>query len=504
MQRSGHTLTVAALLLLHSGLPLAQTELTLTTHTVAVDDGSTLIVEQGSLPVPERHRQPDSRRIAIPFYRLRSQAKQPAAPIFLLAGGPGASALARSSDGEFAGQLRFYQQLADVVVFDQRGSPRSEPDLDCPQRDDMALSEPLDADTLARRMGSLLQQCARHWQQQGVDLTAYNSDENSRDVDALRQALGYDRITLIGGSYGSHLALQLLRQYPRRIARAVLFGVEGPDHTWDDPAGRLAVLQRIADDAERAGLAKPGELMATLARVIAALEQQPQQQQVTVDGQPHSVRIDAFLVRWIAGRRAGQRQAIQAWPEMILAMGRGDFAVAAQAAIGLRRIRLDRPMHYAMDCASGISAARRQRYARDPATALLGAINFEYEALCRYWPHQDLGETFRAPVRASIPTLILHGDWDTATPIENAREVAADLPQARLVEVRYGSHGALSNLFAHWPPFREKLAAFLRAEASVWPEQIALSAPRYPDAIAPSAAGRRETTANPIAKEITP
>jgi pimeloyl-ACP methyl ester carboxylesterase len=97
----------------------------------------------------------------------------------------------------------------------------------------------------------LLIACRDHWQAEGVDLAAYNTVENAADLNDLRLALGYGKVTLVGGSYGSHLALQVLRQYPRAVERIVLYGVEGPDHTWDDPAGVLATLGRIAAAAER-------------------------------------------------------------------------------------------------------------------------------------------------------------------------------------------------------------------------------------------------------------
>ena len=129
-------------------------------------------------------------------------------------------------------------------------------------------------------MQRLLVQCRDRWQSRGVDLAAYNTVESAADVNDLRLALGYSKITLIGGSYGSHLALQFMRQFPDAVDRAVIFGVEGPDHTWDDPAGALHTLQRIAAATEQSpefrGRIPEGGLIKALEAVIARLDAQPQ------------------------------------------------------------------------------------------------------------------------------------------------------------------------------------------------------------------------------------
>ena len=121
--------------------------------------------------------------------------------------------------------------------------------------------------------------CHDRWLREGVDLAAYNTVENAADLNDLRLALGYGKITLIGGSYGSHLALQFLRQFPKHVERIVIHGIEGPDHTWDDPAAMLATLRRIAAAAEQApeyaGRIPAEGLLAVLGRVIARLQIKP-------------------------------------------------------------------------------------------------------------------------------------------------------------------------------------------------------------------------------------
>jgi pimeloyl-ACP methyl ester carboxylesterase len=448
-------------------------------RTITTQSGVAVVVEAGTLAVPENRARPTGRVFEIPYYRLRSTSDRPGTPIFLLAGGPGSSWLEQLEWDENFDEVQLYRTVADVVLFDQRGGGRSRPALTCEGSEPLPLEAPLDPDRVATALRKLSVACRDRWLAAGVDLAGLNTVESAADVDALRAALGYEKISLVGGSYGSHLALALMRQFPRTIDRVVLYGVEGPDHTWDDPAGKLATLGRIAAAAEASpafrGKIPEGGLLGALRTVIRRLEAAPATVTVRRDGRDASVVVDATLVRLASGVQAGRRSRPAAWPTMILDLYRGDYGGVARGAIELRTVRAHTPMHYMMDCASGVSPERAARYAADPAREILGDINLEYRAVCDAWRAPDLGPSFRAPVVSAIPTLILHGTWDTSTPIENAREVASTLSNGQLVEVVEGGHGALYNLLKRWPPMRSQLALFLRGERVRFPPQVTLS-----------------------------
>lgn len=457
--------------------PQAAVSLTADTLSVTVADGTQLMVEAGTLVVPETRGVEQGRSISIPYYRLRSTSDAPAAPIFLLAGGPGASWLDQLEHYESSlKEVRFYRTLADVVLFDQRGGGRAQPAMSCDESRAVPPRQAFDLEWVEVAGRELSSACRDRWRNAGVDLAAYNTAENAADVDALRRALGYDRMTLIGGSYGSHLALALMRSYPRSIEHVLMFGVEGLDHTWDDPAARLSAFRRIAAAAEASPELAPhipeGGLLAALQTVIDRLERR----EVRTDT---SAVVNAALVRWLAGYQAGNRNRPNAWPEFILDMYHGDYSLAEDLARSFDTLTLDDPMHYSMDCASGISPDRAARYAVDPARAVLGDVNFEYAAFCDAWPTRDLGSAFRAPLVSDIPTVIVHGTWDTSTPIENAREVVATLRNGWLIEVEGGTHGALNNLYGHWEPAYDRIGTFLRGEIVSWPVTVNLPPVRF-------------------------
>ncbi len=456
--------------------------LTRESRLVTTQKGVQVTVEAGTFAVPENRDRPTDRVFELPYYRLRSTSPRPATAIFLLAGGPGSSWIERFESEEDFAQVQYYRTIADVVLFDQRGGGRSQPPVTCEgiERQRLPLDQPLDLERAGAEMRRLSALCRDRVLASGVDLGGLTTVQNAADVDALRAALGYEKMTLIGGSYGSHLALAVMRQFPRSVERVVLFGVEGPDHTWDDPAGQLATLGRIAAAVEaspafRTRIPEKG-LLAALRTVIQRLEAKPVTVTLARDGKEVSVVVDAAVVRRRASFQAGRRSRSTEWPNMILDMYRGDYSRMAQAAIEMRMLRVppDAPMHSMMDCSSGVSPERAARQAKDPATDILGDINFEYRAVCGAWSAPDLGPSFRAPVVSALPALILHGTWDTSTPLENAREVASTLSNAQLVEVVEGGHGAIYNLFERWPPMRSQLALFLRGETVRFPSQVTL------------------------------
>ena len=454
-------------------------DLTSSARVITAKSGEDIEVEAGVLLVAETRGRSD-RVVSIPFYRLATTSDQPEAPIFLLAGGPGSSWIDRFENPENFAEAQFYRGIADVVLFDQRGAGHSLPRMECDDRGQLPSGEAINPEALTRELRDMSARCRRRWVAAGVDLRSYTTQESANDVLALQAALGYDRMTLVGGSYGAHLALALMRKAPERIERVILSGVEGLDHTWDDPAAKLAALERIAGAAEvsqeLATTIPEGGLLEALRVVVKRLEADPVLVEVSgEDGSsPVSVMVDALAVRRFAAFQAGRRSRPNAWPEFILRLYREDYSQVARGALALRSLRIDEPLHYMMDCSSGVSPERAARYAADRASDLLGDINYEYRALCVPWDAADLGTGFRAPLVSDIPTLIVHGTWDTSTPIENAREVVAGLSNGHLVEVIGGTHGALYNLYAYWEPAYRLVEGFLRGQDDNLPSSVTL------------------------------
>ena len=432
--------------------------------TLPLRDGGSVIVERGNLTVPIVRANPESKKITIDIWRFPAVegAESDTPPIFQLHGGPGWPGMELGL-GDYEDDILPMIQNQDLVVVGQRGIGSSKPNTACPpippapegvvptqEQEDQAL---VDACT----------RCREHWESQGYDLTGLNVIEAADDVNDIRQWFGYEKITLWGGSFGSHWSMAVMRYHPDTVARAVLTGMEGPDHTYDMPSGVLASLERLAAEAELASnLVEhiPDEgLIEAFKAVIARVEDEPVE--VDVDGE--TIRFDADDVRSMAlgyTARVSSRRGAPTWPADILALYEGNFERAARARGGGGRGGLSTASFFMLDCGSGISPARLEILKNDPAAKVVGDLGHFYETACSAWD-SDLGEDFRAGFTTNVPTVIVHGTWDTSTPFDNAIELLPSFEDLHFVIVEGGSHGALGEAMGYSDEFRAALMHFV-------------------------------------------
>lgn len=412
---------------------LQQTEV----RTIAAPDGRAIEITTGIVDVPEQRPGAGPHRIQLAVIRLRRAGA--AAPVanMLLAGGPGDSGtrLLSGLPGDRAAALLDLMG-GDVIAFDQRGTGLSRPSLALTEP--VPLAAPGSPAAWLPAMVSASRAAAAGLAARGVRLESYTTVESADDVDAVRRAFGYAKLNLWGRSYGSHLALATVRRHSTSIARLILASPEGPDHTLKLPARTDAVIARIGT---RAGMP---ELPVKMRTVFDRLRTAP----VTIavadpaGGAAQQVTIGAFDLQWLTAQALGDPRLLATLPLAYREMAEGRFERIAPAVLAMRtRFRLGSAMKYMMDLASYGSPARVARIRREADRALLGnAINFPLMELKNAWPDADLGHAFRAPVRSRIPALILAGDLDARTPVENAREIAAGLPRGHLVIVENAAH----------------------------------------------------------------
>src|SRR5689334_13564585 len=183
----------------------------------------------GYLTVPENRAHADGRTIKIGVARARAQSPDPGAdPLVYLTGGPGGTGIGTAQ--------ALVQQLGinrdrDVIFVDQRGTLHADPLLSCPEIDhflDESTGMSILAASTARRDLDAVRACRSRLASAGDDLSAYNTTENAADIADLRTALKIDQWHVYGVSYGSDLALQLLRDHPDGIKSVVLDSVVPP------------------------------------------------------------------------------------------------------------------------------------------------------------------------------------------------------------------------------------------------------------------------------------
>lgn len=433
------------------------------TGPLVATDGTEFELTRGIVRVPEQRTAgatAGGRTVDLAVVRVR-RTGAPASPSahVILAGGPSDSGVEQVLGlARQGGALLADLMAGDVVGIDQRGTGRSVPNLSSSALYPLPLDRPGSIESWLPIIERVSKEEAARFRANGVVLEAYNTRESADDVNAVREALGYARVTLWGRSYGTHLALATVARHPAIADRLILVSPEGPDHTWKLPSQVDAVLQRL----ESRGA---GDLIAPLNAILTQLASQP----VTVatthpqTGRSAVITLGAFDIQSAVARALGDPRSLVTLPTAIREMRDGDFQRMAQVAM-LQRERggVQSAMKMMMDLSSGASSARLARIEREAESAVLGnAINFPTMYLSRAWGAVDLGNDFRRPVTSDVPALIMVGDLDPRTPIANAREVAATLSQATVVTVENATHQF--DLFGS-APIRDILGQFLRGQ----------------------------------------
>lgn len=474
----------------------------LTTDRFTLEDGRLGEVERGLIFLPMNRssasEEDDDRVVAVEFHRFPALDPESAwdAPIIELSGGPGFGGLSNGRldrEGFYEQWIRPFTRHADYVLVGQRGFDASRPAMPCGPSERPIFDDTQPYEARMAAIAAVSAECRAFWERRGLDRHAFNVREAASDVAAVAEALGYDRIALWGNSFGSHWAMAVMRYHPDLVARAVLGGVEGPDHTYDMPGEILEALGRVAADAERSPELRnriPEEgLLSALETVVARLERDP----VTVDvpdesGNFRSVTVDHLIAQSVvedgySDVRPGTHP-MAAWPADVIEMYEGDYGALAREALDEEIEGFDygpSATYFLYDCASGISRARSERLAADPAARVLGRENWLHEGACPEWD-VDLGEEFRTGFHTDVPTVIVQGTWDISTPLENVHELLPRFSDAQFIPVVRGTHGAL------WMSFRDSASEEIQrfgenllhfaatGEAAALPDSVTLPA----------------------------
>jgi pimeloyl-ACP methyl ester carboxylesterase len=436
----------------------------ISTQPLTAADGSLFEVTTAFVRVPELRSRDDkaSGDIDLAVVRVhRAGAPASANAHIVLAGGPGDSGVNLVTTLARQGGAALWDLFdSDVVGIDQRGTGRSRPNLAVPALYNLPLDTPGSPKEWLPRIERVCREAAASFRSRGIRLEAYNTRESADDVDAVRRAFGYHKLTLWGRSYGSHLALATVAQHEGIVERVILVSPEGPDHTWKLPSQVDHVIHRLTERGAP-------DLEGNIRRVLSQLATEPATVAVRdpVTGAQSTIRLGPFDVQWVTAQALGDPRLLATLPAAFREMAQGRFERVGQVlAMHRSRAGVQSAMKHMMDLSSGASPERRQRIEREAPHALLGnAINFPGMFLTDAWtPVIDLGDTYRRPVRSSVPALILVGDLDPRTPVSNAREIAATLPAATLLIIENATHQF--DVFGS-PVVRGALAHFLRGQS---------------------------------------
>jgi pimeloyl-ACP methyl ester carboxylesterase len=385
-------------------------------------DGS---VRYGRLVVPENRAEPgNGRTVSIAVLILKSRSGHPRPdPVLYLEGGPGGPSVSYYGDWLASPIL----EHRDLILFDQRGVGHSIPSLSCPEIRTSrfeALSPGKDpAEALSERLESA-RLCAARLRSDGVDLSAYNTAESARDLADLRRVLGIPRWNLYGISYGTRLALRLLREDPDGVRAVVLDSVVDPesDEYAAAPANASVAFNRFlaAVSADPAARVAFPDLESLLDKTVADLDRTPKTARirlpgggvgsVCVGGQDLLDALYGFLY---------DPDSIPYLPLFIRTVWQGDVAHLAMFAEEVLYDDLSDGLYYALQGhdEAPFSAAPEAR------PGLYDPLRFERDLALAFGSGRA-DDAANSPMSSDVPALVLAGGYDPVTPSEGSRKVA--------------------------------------------------------------------------------
>ena len=411
-------------------------------------------------------------------------------PVFFLPGGPGSPVVG----GDVFDHSRWLelQRAAfpgrDLVLFDPRGVGIARPSLDCPELDDPVIRAGISykhgkfPDTELAYLNATLA-CMKRLEKSGVDLASYNSARGAADAEALRIALGYKKIVLLGTSYGSLVAQHYLKVYGTALKAVVLDSVVPasghPDVDFvvgarnafkamfakcrsDKTCGRK--FPDIENELFKAMMtldATPFSLPVNVAiklqnsgwtYIVKALESQSifETRQTGKNPAGPFIALDGRTLLMILADMSYERKTIKSIPALIAAVRQGKYRqVSAYATSSIRfgqwSTYLFEGTFWAMHCVDEFRPGQKKRING------LGDIRNEYrklvltehdieEKICAYVTRNVKMLQPRTPVVSSVPVLLLSGGLDPVTGPQLARRVAAHLKRSYSITFANSSH----------------------------------------------------------------
>ena len=386
----------------------------------------------GYVILPQDYDAPAGRRVEIFYTRIQSENSQPPPdPLVYLVGGPGSSG-SRLLPSSFRAYLHAFAAERDIIVIDQRGTGRSYPNLYCHEAvthlDEILQSHHQDH---AELMMDILRQCHQRLSRRGIQFDTFHSASNARDIVNVLLAMGYERWNLVGVSYGSRLALAMMRDHPQHLRSVMLDSVYPPQadiylEVYPNGERALQVLFEACSAAADCHERYP-DLDRVFYRLYHKLNADPLLVPYT---SPHygqlNIEISGYrLYDWVFSWLYAV-DFIQSIPRLVYELADGQTQDAVRWGVRFESLltALSLGMHYTVQCQEEYISSPDRDYAGIIAAFphLSGYLRYAVEGadtverLCDLWQAEARPPIANRAVKSDIPALLLSGDFDPITP----------------------------------------------------------------------------------------
>jgi len=407
--------------------------------------------ECGQLVVAENPDDADGSTLELNILRLPAVSASPAEdPLFIIAGGPGQSAVSLANG--VAGYFAAVRKQRDIVFIDQRGTGQSAP-LECEGADDV--SPQLSSEQQREAMLKILAKCAETHAARAV---WYSTPYAINDIESVRVALNYPRINVWGVSYGTRVALAYLQRFPESVRTLVIDGVAPAsmhllDSMAQDVRGALTtVIKQCADN--QACTQRYGDVQADYDAAMALLAEQPRDVIIShpLTQLPETVRTDDETLDTLVRMALYSRDTSRLIPFVLHSAKTEDFVPAASLLMmfsSQQKNTIAYGMHLTVLCNEDYPGSET---ASGNISSPQGLF---FNKVCQFWSTSIIPADYKQPVTSDKPVLILSGGRDPVTPVRWGDAVQQHLSNSLHLIAPGGHHsitrdGCVPNLIAQF------------------------------------------------------
>ncbi|MBB6519753.1 alpha/beta hydrolase [Pseudoteredinibacter isoporae] len=420
-------------------------------------------VSCGSVEVPELSGA--GKNIDVHFAVLPAlRDKYPEEAVLVIAGGPGQSAMDLA--GHFNRLLNKVRRERDILIIDQRGTGRSNK-LHCDQMDSI---EQLSFDDQSLDIEKETRNCK---DELGADLNGYNSRAALEDFETIRKKLAYKKLHLFGTSYGTRMVQLYMRHYPESVASGIMDGLvplqqnvlavgESVDHAME-----LLLSQCETQPACQQRYPNLRQDFQDLLSNIGG--------QTLLQGVKHPVSAEGAALRLTRSKLNGvlrlalySQQARSLLPYAIDRLKLGDSGpILGLFGMTLSGFELAMGMHAAIVCAEDWPRLTDEDRAQMKGSLIGEDMLAALDIACPVWNVAPNLSDFEKPLVSDIPSLLLSGKYDPATPPAWASTMESQLGNSLHVVFPNATHSVAGHTCAN-----ELIAEFI-AEPN--PDEVDLS-----------------------------
>jgi len=417
-----------------------------------------VIVTCGYVSVPEDRSNPHSKTIQLAVAVYHSTSPNPASdPVIFLQGGPGGQAVLLSADS-YATLVKPFLSKRDFITFDQRGTGISIPVLGCDEMENVYKQDiggQIPTSSRDYIYTNAFRSCSGAMKIGGIELSSYTTLESSADLKDIVTTLGYKQVDLFGASYGTRLALVTMRDHPEIVRSAVLDSVVPVEAKLydEDPIRYNSALQALFDGCagdSRCNTTYP-DLKTVFWDLVDQLDAKPVVVTAPLPVGSNTESVDGADLIGITLALLKTTNLIAYAPETIYKVKGGDFStfVAMQSSLPYEFEGINIGLYISMMCHEQILATTPHnlqtamdsqhdigRYFRLP---FFGDAQAMFNT-CKVWGAVAPVAGENDATVSDIPSLIIEGQYDPATPPIFGKQVASQLSHSYYMEFPNQGH----------------------------------------------------------------